>query len=80
MLRFKKKMLLWMFYTQPDLLICLCVSLFSVGCSSLFILLWGFFGEGIGQGAGVGRGRLLGIRGMTFSTMIYYKGLRTEKA
>lgn len=37
-------MLLWMFYTQPDLLICPCVSLFSVGCLSLFIL---FFGGGV---------------------------------
>lgn len=58
-----------MFYTQPDLLICLCVSLFSVGC--LFC-----------SGVFLGAGWLLGIKGLTFSTCddICYKGLRTEKA
>ena len=52
-------MLLWMFYTQPDLLICPCVSLFSVGCLSLFIL---FFGGGVSVFGG-GRAWLLGTEG-----------------
>lgn len=74
-------MLLWMFFiTQPDLLICLCVSIFQFSClffffSFFFVCLFVFsWCRGV-------IGKLLGTKRLTFSTCddLCYKGLRTEK-